>query len=366
MVDDRPLYQWISESVRQQILAGELKPGDRIPAIREMAEIWGCTPGTIQRAYQELVKQGLITSRVGQGTHVLKTTQPGNTAALRHAHLVHRSETFLLEILTAGYSPEEIEKGFHQALERWQVINLNPTLVSENHLRFAGSHDLVLTWLAAHFPEIVPTFSLDLGFTGSLGGLMALVTNQADLAGSHLWDEESDTYNVPFVQRLLPGKKTALVTLAHRHTGLLLPPGNPAGIARLKDLAKPGLRFINRQGGSGTRVWLDAALRRERISPESIQGYNDERMTHSEVAAAVADGSADAGFGLEALASIYGLSFVFCVRERYDLVIPENNLERTELSRLVDWLGSSEAHTAINSFIGYDSEETGAISWVGG
>jgi putative molybdopterin biosynthesis protein len=133
----------------------------------------------------------------------------------------------------------------------------------------------------------------------------------------------------------------------------------------LQDLSRPGLRFVNRQAGSGTRVWLDAALHRLGIDTSPIQGYTDERMTHTEVTAAVAAGQADVGFGLQAAALTYGLDFIFLVQERYDLVIPAQSLEQASVTRLVEWLAGEEARKVIAGFGGYDAGETGMLHWVG-
>jgi molybdate-binding protein/DNA-binding transcriptional regulator YhcF (GntR family) len=364
-MEETHLYRKIAEGIRLEILQGELGPGDRLPSVRQMAVRWGCTVGTVQRAYQELAMLGLVVSQSGRGTHVVSSARQVGDTALRWASLVHRSEAFLLEVLTAGYSPQEIDAAMRQAMERWQVIVQQPIPVQAHLLRFAGSHDPVLAWLGAHFPEIVPAFNLQLGFTGSLGGLIALAEGKADLAGCHLWDAESDSYNAPFVRRLLPGRQVALVTLAHRRMGLVAPAGNPGGLLGMEDLARPGLRFVNRQAGSGTRVWLDATLIRLGIDTSCIQGYADERMTHSEVAAAVAAGQADVGFGLQAVALTYGLDFLFLVQERYDLVIPAESLEQGSVARLVEWLAGEEAKKVVSGFGGYDAGETGMLHWVG-
>ncbi len=191
---------------------------------------------------------------------------------MRRAMLVHRAEAFLLEVLTGGYSLDEVERAVHQAMDRWRLLEQEPAPVDAAQVRFAGSHDLAVTWLAGHFSEIVPGYSLDLNFSGSLGGLIALAGGQADLAGCHLWDDETDTYNLPFVRRLLPGKRVALATLAHRRLGLIVPGGNPAGIQGLADLARPGVRFVNRQPGSGTRVWLDVALKKAGLASSRFRG----------------------------------------------------------------------------------------------
>jgi putative molybdopterin biosynthesis protein len=362
-MEDAHLYQKIIAEVRQDILDGRLKPGDRLPTVRQMTERWGCTIGTVQRAYQELARQGLVVSRAGQGTHVLKSLQP-EESALRRAALVHRSEAFLLEMLTAGYAPDEVDAALHQAMERWQVIVHQPSPVQARRLRFVGSHDPSLAWLAAHFSEIIPQFHLQLSFSGSLAGLFALAEGRADLAGSHLWDSQRDSYNDAYVRRILPGKRVALLTLAHRCLGLIIPFGNPLGLHHLEDLGRPGITFINRQAGSGTRVWLDEALHKAGISPDRMQGYDRECMTHFEVAAAVASGEADVGFGLESAARSYGLDFIYLVRECYDLVIPEANLQLEAVQRLSEWLSSPLAKQTIAGLGGYDIEQTGRLRWI--
>ncbi|MBN2148262.1 MAG: GntR family transcriptional regulator [Anaerolineales bacterium] len=364
-MEDEYLYQQIAEAVRRQILQGDLKPGDRLPPLREMARQWGCTLGTVQRAYGELSRQNLVTSRSGQGTHVLETppVQSGETP-LRRAALVHRAEAFLLEVLTAGHSPQEVEQALRMALDRWRTIEQEKPASTGRELRFAGSHDLVIAWLATHMVEIAPGHALQLSFSGSLGGLIALSQGQADLAGCHLWDEDTDTYNIPFVRRLLPGRRFGLLRLADRRLGWILPPGNPHCIQSFHDIAQPGLRMINRQPGSGTRVWLDVSLRQQGIEGQAIAGYADECMTHSAVAQAVAEGRADIALGLEAAARAYGLDFVMLTRESYDLVIPEKMMAHPAVHSLVSWLRQENAKEAIGGFAGYETQTTGTLVWI--
>ncbi len=358
------LYRQIADTIRNQIMQAELQPGDRLPSVREMTARWNCTVGTVQRAYQELARQGVVTSRAGQGTRVAAEFLQRSESPLRRATLIHRAEAFLLEVLTSGYAPAEVEEAVRQALDRWRVVVQQGSTPSGLELHFSGSHDLAVAWIASHFAEILAGYTLQLNFTGSLGGLIALAEAKADLGGCHLWDEETDTYNAPFVRRLLPGRRVALMTLAHRRIGFIVSPGNPAQVHALSDLLSPGLRFANRQPGSGTRVWLDAALRRYQIPPLSICGYNDEKMTHSEVALAVAESRADVGLGLEAAAYPYGLDFVPLVRERYDLVIPEEKLELPSIKALAVWLESVAAHQVINGLAGYETSETGKLEWI--
>lgn len=363
-MSDQHLYQKIVAAVRADVLGGRLRPGDRLPTVRDAAVQWGVTLGTVQRAYAELARQGLVVSRAGQGTRVVEKPAVSDETPLRRAMLVHRAEAFLLDTLTAGYTPAEVESALSMALDGWRTISQAHQPPSGNTLRFAGSHDLALTWLAAHFPEVTPRFTLQLGFSGSLGGLIALEQGQADLAGCHLWDEETDCYNAPYVRRLLPGRRVALLTLAFRRLGLITLPGNPLGLRGLADLLKPGLRFINRQPGSGTRVWLDATLRRMNIDSERITGYATERLTHSDVARAVAEGQADVAFGLETAALTMGLDFIPLVTEPYELAIPEENMDLPALKRLAEWLATPEAKQAIAALGGYETGQTGQVVWV--
>jgi len=363
-MDETFLYRKIADAIRMQILRGELHPGDHLLSVRAMSERWGCTLGTIQRAYQELVRHGLVTSRPGQGTRVVDRLPERGEAALQKASLIHRAESFLLEVLTAGYMPEEVEDAVRQALDRWRVVEQQAAAPAALTIRFAGSHDLAVTWLAGHFAEIVPGYMLKVGFMGSLGGLTALAENRVDLAGSHLWDEESDAYNLPFIQRLMPDMRMALVALAYRRLGLIVPAGNPNGVISLEDINRQGLRFVNRQAGSGTRVWLDARLRRLGISFQSIVGYEDERSTHSEVARAVAEGDARVGLGLEAAARPFGLDFIALTRERYDLVMHESFYQLPAMQKLVGWL-SKQGQQAFSGLVGYDTSVTGQTVIIG-
>jgi putative molybdopterin biosynthesis protein len=330
-----------------------------------MARNWDCTSGTILRAYHELAAQSLVVSQIGRGTKVAEKLPALDQVPLRRAMLLNRIEANLLEIMTAGYTPEEVEQATRLALDRWRVYNSQPPEVPAESLRFVGSHDPAVTLIASKFPSIFPGVVLQLSFTGSLGGLIALVEGEADIAGCHLWDEESDTYNIPFVRRLLPGRKVALLTLAHRRVGLIVPSGNPLAIHGLKDLSRPGLRFVNRQPGSGTRVWLDAQLKGLGIDGGEIQGYQDEKMTHSEVASAVARGHADVGLGVQTAAISYGQDFVLLTTERYDLAVPVEMWDCQPVQSLRNWLATDQARSDINNLGGYDTAQTGEVLWVG-
>ncbi|MDZ4160213.1 MAG: substrate-binding domain-containing protein, partial [Anaerolineaceae bacterium] len=290
------------------------------------------------------------------------------TDSLRRASLIHRTEAFLLESLTSGYILTDIYQALDLAMERWRAIGSLPEAAPGSTLRFAGSHDMVINALARGIGEIIPAAAgiipgaaLQINFCGSLGGLIALAEGKAEIAGCHLLDAESNSYNLPFIQRVLPGKETLLIRLAHRRLGMITAPGNPHGLHGLADLAQANLRFVNRQSGSGTRVWLDNELKRLQIDSRSIPGYSDERLTHSDVARAVAEGEADCGLGLEASAFAYRLGFILLANECYDLAMLASTAGQPTVKALLDWLKSAEAKAFVATFPGYENCETGAI-----
>lgn len=122
--EDVSLYKRIADEIRRNIIAGIYQPGYQIPSIRALSNKWNCTPGTIQRAFRELAQQGLIVSRVGKGTRVVDQVNEAEMMALvpvRKAILIHRTESFLLESIIAGYSFDEIEESLDLARKSMQL-----------------------------------------------------------------------------------------------------------------------------------------------------------------------------------------------------------------------------------------------------
>jgi putative molybdopterin biosynthesis protein len=226
-----------------------------------------------------------------------------------------------------------------------------------------GSHDLALDLLSNALARRIPGASLASANVGSLGGLLALSRGEAHLAGSHLLDEQTGQYNVSYIQRHLAGRGVVLVHLAGRVQGLIVPRGNPRGVASLRDLASPGLQFVNRQRGSGTRVLLDYELRQLGISPSSIAGYEREQYTHLAVAADVAGGAADVGLGILAAARALELDFVPLFNEEYQLVIPREHYDSPVLAPVLEIIRDERFHTEVSALGGYDVSNMGATVW---
>jgi molybdate-binding protein/DNA-binding transcriptional regulator YhcF (GntR family) len=382
------IYLEIAEAIRRLIVSGELKPGDHLPAIREQAKTWKCTPGTVSRAYAKLAEEGLVSGRRGAGTRVTETALHAATTTWRWAALVNRADHFLLEALSNGHTPAQAEAALSVAISRWQDLQGArvppakreevPTAQAkaaenqsrptdggmEYRLRFVGSHDLVIESLPRLMAQRYPEVALSLEYTGSLGGLIALARGNADLAGIHLWDAATDTYNTPFVQRVLPGRSVVLLMLFHRSLGLIVPSGNPQQVHGLSDLSRPEVTFVNRQAGSGTRVWLDAQLKRLGVAHGAIAGYLQTEATHVAVARTVAEKKATAGLGIEAAAASFGLGFVPLTHERYDLAFPEEVWNTVPAQSLVEIIRSAEFREAVVQYGGYDLTATGQETWL--
>jgi putative molybdopterin biosynthesis protein len=233
----------------------------------------------------------------------------------------------------------------------------------EGTLVVLGSHDNTLDLLATLLRRRNPRLRLSSGHVGSLGGLMALRQGRAHLGGSHLYDPETNSYNVPFIQKHLAGMPLKLINLAWRQQGFIVLPDNPHGIGRVADLTRPGVRFINRQRGAGTRLLLDFLLQQEGIEPASIQGYDREEYTHMAVAANVKSGTADVGLGILAAARALGLDFIPLTPERYDLVVPVATFEDQRFQELLEVIRSPEFYTAAEALGGYDLKDCGQILW---
>jgi len=238
---------------------------------------------------------------------------------------------------------------------------LNSLEQIENAIVVIGSHDLALDVLANRLHQQYPERTLSSSNVGSLGGLVAVSRGEAHLAGSHLLDEETGEYNVPYVKRLLAGKEVVIINLVYREQGLMVAKGNPKGLKSLADLASQNVTFINRQRGAGTRVLLDFKAKEMGLEPTKINGYDRTAFTHLAVAVAVASGTADAGLGILAAARALDLDFVPLLKERYDLVIPRVHYESRLLEPMLAILQDASFKAEIERLGGYDVSQMGQV-----
>jgi putative molybdopterin biosynthesis protein len=220
---------------------------------------------------------------------------------------------------------------------------------------FSGSHDPALQAAVETLGRKQMFLTL---FVGSLNGLTNLRQGVCHVSGIHLLDESGE-YNRPYARHFFADREVELVTLADRAQGLMLAPGNPRSIRRLQDLARPGIRFVNRNSGSGTRLWLEHALQREGVRAQSIPGYASQVSTHTEAASLIHSGMADAALGLQASAHEFGLDFIPLFEERYDLVLPKRS--KNMLSPLLDFIQTATFRSSVNAMTGYNTARSGEL-----
>ncbi|MBU2056017.1 MAG: helix-turn-helix transcriptional regulator [Proteobacteria bacterium] len=228
----------------------------------------------------------------------------------------------------------------------------------------SGSNDPVLDILQTCLRKAHPEFFIFSANTGSSDGLDALDKGYTDIAWSHLFHPESGEYNIPYIEERLPHVKAVVVNLFFRDLGFLTAPGNPVNIRGVEDLAKEGVRFVNRQAGSGTRLLLDHHLGRTGISPEHISGYEQEVFTHLEVGLAILSGGADTGIATVAVANLLGLAFSPITRERFDMICDQSVFFQKGVQALVETLTSETFRKRVENLGNYDFSAAGRILYV--
>ncbi len=359
------LYQQIVEQVKQLIATGSLQHGERLPSVRQLAHQLGINPGTVSRAYSELERDGVVSSRHGGGTIVSAGADNPRFSMLHQKRLSDMVSDNILNILSLGYTPEELEAVFPIHLARWrQERKTTEKTIGPNTIHIVGSDDLALNMLIDKLKQKHPQIIVQVNCAGSLGGLIALQQGEADVAGIHLLDEETGDYNYPYVKHIMPGINIAVVHLAYRAQGFMLPKGNPKKIRGLRDLRRSGVIMVNRQKGSGTRVLLDLKLRELGIKPDKIQGYQNEGDTHLAVANSIAEGKADVGLGIEAAARSCNLDFIPLFRERYDLIMPAEKCKQKPVSYIVNMVKNQDFKEIVTHIGGYDTSETGSVNLI--
>jgi len=233
---------------------------------------------------------------------------------------------------------------------------LRPTRAA---LRINASHGFavaaLLEALNAH------GFPVELKYRNSTEAVAALARTECDLAGFHVAEGELQSLSARPYREALDARRHVLILLAYRTQGLIVAPGNPKRIAGIEDLARPGVRFVNRQLGSGTRVLLDLLLKRHGIAPKAVRGFETAEFTHAAVAAYIASGMADSGFGLETAARRFKLDFLPVLRERYYFACDAAAIDRPELKEVLRLMRSSEFRSAVAAIPGYDGRSAGAI-----
>jgi putative molybdopterin biosynthesis protein len=239
---------------------------------------------------------------------------------------------------------------------------MRPLSDIENTIVCIGSHDNALDLLANVLKKRYPKYSLSSAHVGSMGGLIAIKKGEAHIAGTHLLDEETGQYNIPFIKKILGSEKIVLINLVYREQGLLVLKGNPKGIKDFKDLVRDDVVFVNRQSGAGTRLLTDKCLKEYGINPHNIKGYEREEYTHMGVASAVLTGVADTGLAILASAKALNLDFIPVAKERYDILMTRETFESEMIKCLLEIITKdSEFKETVYNLGGYDISDMGKI-----
>ena len=231
----------------------------------------------------------------------------------------------------------------------------------EHTLVVTGSHDPLLDELGDMLHASDSSLYMSSSHVGSMGGIMAVRRREAHMAGIHLLNESDGTYNRSAVNKYFPQGGVRLVECVGRTQGLMVQKGSPKGIRSIGDLTAPGVRYVNRQKGSGTRILTDHLCRKEGIDTEKIYGYGREELTHTSVAAQIAMGTADAGMGIYSAAKLYGLDFIPVCTEQYDLLIPDCAWDTTMVQKLIEILSGPEFTRRIEKMGGYTIDRPGRV-----
>jgi len=229
----------------------------------------------------------------------------------------------------------------------------------DNTLVVIGSHDPLLDELGDMMHRQDRSMYMSSSHVGSMGGIMALKRGEAHAAGCHLLDSETGEYNISFIKKYFPNGGVKLIRCVGRQQGLMVQKGNPLGLRGFEDVAKEGVRYVNRQKGSGTRILADYLCIKEKLDKSSIYGYDREELTHTSVAIQIASGSGDAGMGIYSAAKLYGLDFLPVCIEEYDLLIPDFAYDTPLIRRMLDTMKSDEFKARLDALGGYTLEGIG-------
>ncbi len=255
--------------------------------------------------------------------------------------------------LIDGWIESNAQGGLERAKQKTRKI--------EGALLASGSNDPILDMLYTYMKKSYPEFYIFSANTGSTDGLKALNMGHTDIAWSHLFDPKTGEYNIPFLSAYLPDVKPVVVNLFRRDLGFVVAPKNPFRIHRFEDLPQKGVRLINRQKGSGTRLLLDHHLKRLGISPSKINGYERVVYTHFEVGLSILSKEADVGMATIAVSKLLGLPFIPITRESFDMLLDQSTFFEKGVQAFIEILNSQEFRKRVENLGSYDFTNSGKV-----
>ncbi|OXS68695.1 hypothetical protein B1B04_19710 [Lysinibacillus sp. KCTC 33748] len=234
------------------------------------------------------------------------------------------------------------------------------TIPSTNKKVIISGQDLALDLLGKYIEKKQSNKVLR-SHEGSFNGIMGLYNGESDIASLHLYDGDTGDYNTPYLKKIFVSHSYILINLISRQAGFYVKKGNPMQIQSMDDFKTKTLKLMNREKGSGARTFLDEQLRIHHISPSSIEGYNEEEMSHIDVASAVANGNADIGIGIEKISKLIDVDFIPLVRERYDIVLLKTPENQQLLETVKEILNSPDFQAEVVALGDYDVSQMGHV-----
>ncbi|MCC3864256.1 molybdopterin biosynthesis protein [Terrisporobacter petrolearius] len=257
-------------------------------------------------------------------------------------------------VIRVPQNVEGIDEGEKVEIELLKDISkINNTIIS------IGSHDIVMDIINDELiKESFGKLNLSSTHVGSFQGLLSIKKGESHISPIHLFDVESETYNIPFINKYID-QNVVLIKLVKRTQGLIVKKGNPLNIKSIKDLVN--VRYINRQKGSGTRILFDYLIKKDNIKKSDINGYEREEFTHMSLAKAIDNGDADCGLGVYSAAHIFDLDFIPICEENYDLLLREDMLESQYIEHLLSTINKESFRKRVENLGGYNLKNMGEI-----
>jgi molybdate-binding protein len=215
--------------------------------------------------------------------------------------------------------------------------------------------------LLAHMVEKISGIEIIPAAASSKLALTWLKEGKVHIAGSHLEDPKTGEFNLPYLRKEFPDKDFSVVTFAHWEEGFVVSPGNPKRINKIDDLARRGIRLVNRESGSGSRALLDRLMSAAGIERSKVEGYDREAPGHLAAAYSVVSGDADVCLATRSAAQTFGLDFVPLHSERYDLVLRKKTTSLPTIQTFLDVLQRATLRRKLEVLAGYDTSQTGSL-----
>jgi molybdate-binding protein len=199
-------------------------------------------------------------------------------------------------------------------------------------------------------------------FDGAIDGLRRAEADECIVAGLHI--PEDGDWNVATVEAKFATRPWVLIEWAKRRRGLILRPGLSGHPANLKETR--GLKFQTRQAEAGSELVLARLLAAERMTRADLHIIETIERSETDLALAVAEGRADVGLGIEAVARQFKLDFKPLIEERFDLLVWRKAWFDPPFQKLLALCHSENFRVKARSLGGYDISALGTVRFNGG